>query len=89
MELISVVFPSGPVKVFDFFSFLCLPLPPRTLLVFYNGSLSRAHTQSAGGAPLTPFENCDYEQQMVGVIVPESIASSSGSFLLCAIGIPP
>lgn len=86
--MISVVFPSGPVKVFDFLSlFLRLPLPLLTLLLFYNGGLSRAHTQSAGGAPLTPFEDCDYEQQMVDIIVPESSACTPGSGLLCAVGI--
>lgn len=80
--MISVVFPSGPVKVFDFLSFfLSPPLPPRTLLVFCNGGISRAHTQSAGGAPLTPFGSCDYEQRMVEVIVPESIAFTAAVVL--------
>lgn len=92
MELISVVFPSGPVKVFDFlFCFFLFFTPPtpttHSSLIFYNGGLSRAQTQSAGGAPLTPFWGLWlwWQQTLDIIIVMEVDPLVCHCHLLCAI----
>lgn len=74
MELISLVFPSGPVKVFDFllwiffsFFFFFLHLTPARPppLTFLSSFLMAAHQELRDNQlaehPWLPFEDCDYD----------------------------